>query len=215
MPLNKLFNIRDFSGGLNTAFEEWQLDASEMPFIQNMVFDKKGSIKSFYGYRASGASVGSEILGLFPLYLSSQSYLVRMYGSAVEYTTDPLAASVSWTNIETFNGISLVASGYRWLASGSGTNNYYLDLSGGGNPNIEQPDTLLENGVAMSSGTLGALTAGQWAYGDSDSLGYNTIYVRLTGSTDPDTKASGYLSARYNDSSRFDAVQYDDKLLVS
>jgi len=45
----------------------------------------------------------------------------------------------------------------------------------------------------LTAGTVGSLTAGTWDYGDNDSLGYNTIYVRLTDSTDPDTKAVEWL----------------------
>jgi hypothetical protein len=49
------------------------------------------------------------------------------------------------------------------------------------------------NGVAATKGTTGSLAAGTWGYGDVDSLGYNTIYLRLAGGTDPDLQAAGYV----------------------
>ena len=100
------------------------------------------------------------------------------------------------------NGDDIVLSGtYKWTASGSGTAEYYLELNAGGDPGLSQPSALYEDvGAAntiMVSGTLGSLTASQWGYGDNDSLGYSTVYVRLVDDTDPDTKSNGYLEAGY------------------
>ena len=49
----------------------------------------------------------------------------------------------------------------------------------------------------MTGGTIGSLAAGAWDWGDNDTLGFNTVYVRLTDGVDPDTKTTGYLSAAY------------------
>jgi hypothetical protein len=49
------------------------------------------------------------------------------------------------------------------------------------------------NGVAATKGTAGALAAGEWGYADLDGDGFNTIYVRLSDGTDPDTKTAGYI----------------------
>lgn len=101
-------------------------------------------------------------------------------------------SDTAWTTITNWAPISLRNSTYRWLASGSGTSNYYLDLSAGGNPGISTPGTtsgaITGNDLAFTSGTGGALTASQFAFGDFDTLGYSTIYIRLADSTDPDTK---------------------------
>ena len=89
---------------------------------------------------------------------------------------------------------NLVASGtFKWSASGSGTSEYYLELAAGGTPGIMEVLNLFENSVEISEGTLGSLSAGEWGWGDNDTLGYSTLYVRLTDSVDPDTKADGYL----------------------
>lgn len=96
---------------------------------------------------------------------------------------------------------SVVNSSFQWTASGSGTNEYYLEVSGGGDPSISTPVAVVENGSNMTEGTVGSLTAGQYDYGDNDTLGYSTIYVRLTDNTDPDSKTDGYIN--YSTSSVF------------
>jgi len=49
----------------------------------------------------------------------------------------------------------------------------------------------------MVLGTLGSLAAGEYGYGDNDSLGYQTMYVRLTATGDPDSQAADFVEARY------------------
>jgi hypothetical protein len=92
----------------------------------------------------------------------------------------------------------LVKSGvFKWTLSGSGTSEYYLELDAGGDPDLLETSYLLENSSKMTAGTVGSLSAGEWDYGDNDTLGYNTFYVRLTDSTDPDTKADGYVQTPF------------------
>jgi hypothetical protein len=87
-----------------------------------------------------------------------------------------------------------VAATYQWTASGSGTDEYYLEANGGGDPSIPvEPLDILENSAAMSAGTVGSLATGEWDWGDNDTLGFDTIYVRLSDGTDPDSKADDYV----------------------
>jgi hypothetical protein len=106
-------------------------------------------------------------------------------------------SDTTWTTITNWAGISLRNSTYRWLLSGSGTANYYLDLAGGGNPGISTPGStsgaITGNDLAFASGTAGSLAVSQFGYGDADALGYSTIYVRLADGTDPDTKSLDYV----------------------
>ena len=93
--------------------------------------------------------------------------------------------------------ISIRDAIYKWTLSGSGTSEYYLEASGGGNPNINEPDDVAENDSRMTEATVGSLAVGAWDWGDNDTLGYNTVYVRLSDSTDPDGKAANYVEACY------------------
>lgn len=83
-------------------------------------------------------------------------------------------------------------SGYKWTASGAGTNEYYCELAAGGDPSLSEPDNVHMDGVKIDEGTLGALADHEWAYGDNDSLGYDTMYIR-DDSGDPDTEETAIL----------------------
>lgn len=55
-----------------------------------------------------------------------------------------------------------------------------------GNPNVVDTDLVMVGGTRWLEGTIGSLADHEWAYGDNDSLGYSTIYLR-DNSGDPDT----------------------------
>lgn len=100
-----------------------------------------------------------------------------------------------WSYHLNWQPINARSSTHAWTQSGSGTNEYYLRTAAGGNPGIPAiPSAVKGNGLAFASGTLGALTASQFAYGDNDSLGYSTLYVRLADGADPDSKADGWVT---------------------
>jgi len=70
--------------------------------------------------------------------------------------------------------------------SGSGNGEYYLEAAAGGNPSITEPKQVFIDGVRMTLGTAGSLGDHEWDWGDNDSLGYSTLYVR-DDTGDPDT----------------------------
>ncbi len=118
------------------------------------------------------------------------------------------SVTISFSGSPTFTGLTIsgltlphvgIRNGsYEWTLSGSGTSEYYLTLSGGGDPGFAyKPDGVLENSVFIPEGTIGALTAGHWTYGSNDGLGFNTVYIRLTDSSDPDSKALNYVEYAY------------------
>jgi len=49
----------------------------------------------------------------------------------------------------------------------------------------------------MTEGAVGVLQLGEWAFANNDSLGFGTIYVRLSDDTDPDSKDLGYVQSDY------------------
>ena len=110
-----------------------------------------------------------------------------------EGATLTLTGSTSLTE----TNVSAINPGVKWLASAHGTNEYYCVTLTGGDPKIVAPSAVYEDSATMTGGTCGTLAAGTYGYGDNDTLGFNTLYVRLTDSTDPDTKTSGYVSMDY------------------
>ena len=76
---------------------------------------------------------------------------------------------------------------YQWTASGSGTNEYYCEAYGGGDPSLTEGDLLFLDGALLAEGeTIGLLADHEWIWGNNDTLGYNTFYFAdATG--DPDS----------------------------
>ncbi len=69
---------------------------------------------------------------------------------------------------------------YGWFESTNGFDEFYCTFPDGSDPSIIEPSQFFEQSVRMTSGTVGSLARGEWAFADNDSLGFNTIYVRLT-----------------------------------
>lgn len=95
---------------------------------------------------------------------------------------------------------SLRDSRYAWTASVSGTAEYYVRTAANADPGFvaTPPSTngVYLNGTSATKGTLGSLAAGTWGFGDNDTLGYPTVYVRTSGGVDPDTLAADYVQFR-------------------
>lgn len=104
----------------------------------------------------------------------------------------PVAGTVSATSVTDLSS----GGSYAWELSGSGTDEYYLTANGGGQPPLSnQPSQLRKDGSNLPTGTVGSLSEDEWAWADNDSLGFNTIYVRVTGGTDPDALSPGAIEA--------------------
>ncbi len=107
-----------------------------------------------------------------------------------------LYSSLATTPATSFDILADSGATYSWTASGSGTNEYFVRLTAGtANPHIGTPVSVLINNVTATQGSLGSLAVTTWGYGDNDSLGYSTVYVRLTDGTDPDSKTTGWVQA--------------------
>ncbi len=95
------------------------------------------------------------------------------------------------------DAVNYRSSAYQWTVSANGTDEYYCEASGSGDPGIKtEPLGVLLDDTFASEGTLGSLAAGEWCWGDNDSLNYDTIYVRLNGAGPaPDGEVVGYVKA--------------------
>ncbi len=83
--------------------------------------------------------------------------------------------------------------GDDWEAGGGGTDEYYYT---GDNIPAEAPDRVAFDGDLAVQGAVGSLAAGTWGWGDGDTLGSDTFYVRLSDGADPDTKDAGFIKYR-------------------
>jgi len=76
---------------------------------------------------------------------------------------------------------------YEWILSDSGTTVYYIQLTGGGDPSIDDPGQVWVDTTACVSDTLlGDMDVNDFDYCDKDGLGFSTVYLKLD-SGDPDT----------------------------
>lgn len=83
-----------------------------------------------------------------------------------------------------------------WVQSAANANEYYLTFTGRSQVWLFQPNVVEHNGTLLTAGTVGALTAGQFAWADNDTLGYSTVYVRLVADAVPSGQS---VWALYND----------------
>lgn len=91
-----------------------------------------------------------------------------------------------WCEYE-FYRHDLTSSAYKWTASGTKENAYYLELAAGGDPGFNaQPDFITMDGAVLTEGTPASLADHEWDYTDNDLLGYDTVYI-CDASGNPDT----------------------------
>ena len=93
-------------------------------------------------------------------------------------------------------GLKIVSSKYLWQKSKSGVNEWYVTRADGSNPGLVKPESAVVSGYYMVAsatdtervrGTVGSLRfINQYGYGDNDSLGFSTVYVRTSGSAPTD-----------------------------
>jgi len=107
--------------------------------------------------------------------------------------------NLNYDSDATWQPISIRNALFSWTASGSGTGEYYLRTAGGADPSgvltgLVEPANVQANGTALTAGTAGSLAASSWDWADNDTLGYSTIYVRLSDDADPDSKTDGFVT---------------------
>ena len=77
----------------------------------------------------------------------------------------------------------LYASKYKWTEGGT-SDEWYITLTDGSDPSISSPVIVEVDGYTYTEGTLDSLVADEWDYGDSDTLGFSTIYIYSTSTPD-------------------------------
>ncbi len=93
---------------------------------------------------------------------------------------------------------------WAWTVSPADADEFYLtEVLGPGDINLPVPTAVTEvigtTDTAMTNAAPGALTAGDWGYGDNDTLGFDTVYVFLTATGDPDSQSAGHVKVQNGD----------------
>jgi hypothetical protein len=112
------------------------------------------------------------------IYPNGSYYSLANYGfisanAFVYYTANGGISGATHPTWSTTNNATCNDNGITWLAVGSNGNKLYR--------------------FTLSGMRLGLLQPGTWTYGDNDSLGFSTIYIKLTGGSNPQSQADGYI----------------------
>ena len=138
------------------------------------------------------ASVGPIASGSWEIQGSPVGDLLPSIGGPVGAITTLTSTGTTDTIVNLMNSVIvdlLEDPNNHWIASGSGTNEYYI-VNTAPFYSATKPVQVFEDDIEISEGTAGSLAIGEWDFGDNDTLGYSTVYIRLTDETDPDSKAS-------------------------
>ena len=119
----------------------------------------------------------------FDLKVRTEYFSPKIHQDSIIVSSPPVAPLLT----------SLRTAALKWLLSVAGAGIYYVQLVGNGSASLADPTSVLENGVEMNRKLTAALSAGEFYYGDADNLGFNTVYVNLSDSSDPDSKALDYV----------------------
>lgn len=160
-----------------TDFAKTQVGAR---LLENCVVRTAGGFSNRPGTTFTDESAGGDGVLIPFKYSATQEYVLLFTDYAMRVVKDDGLVLRSLRN-----------TSYRWVASAGGTNEYYLQTAAGANPSLPVVGNseFFISGAIAAKGTLGALAAGQWGYGNNDALGYSTFYVRLNPGADPDTLA--------------------------
>lgn len=124
------------------------------------------------------------------------TYVVR-FDMALSRNVNPLAEQHALPDIrlKVLGRLTSIVEStiYKWTQSVANGNEYHVELLAGGDPGLTEPTKVFFNQTIGTEGTMGSLAVEGWDYGDNDTLGYDTVYVRLTGNVDPDTKANRWI----------------------
>ena len=148
------------------------------PFGLNEVSDGNG-------YSSGGQALANEVINM----LADDPKIMRFDADDVTWTA--LSKTMRHAVIYRRSPRKSLNDGASdwWSSSSSGTNEFYYnqgDVS-------TKPLAIYAGGKLLSEGTPGSLSPGQWGWGNNDSLGSNTIYVRLSDEVDPDSKTADYM----------------------
>lgn len=131
----------------------------------------------------------------FPFEFSvTQSYAILL-GGATRFFTKTAFLQTGGAPVVVQTDIRDVAV-YEWVLSGQGTDTWYVRAPGGGAPFVfcNAPAEVLENGNPVTKNEdLTDLSPGDWGWGDQDSLGFRTIYIRMNAGGNPNSQAANYI----------------------
>ena len=140
----------------------------------------------------SVVSVGTTAVALPDTNLSHRKEVViqNIHASNTLYIGSSLPEVITYNDFKQikmagYDGMGNTFYKLKWEPSAAGTNEWYaVDSSTLGDPSMTEPlriyGTTASGGAeaALTNGTVSSLNNLEWDWGDGDTLGYDTVYVR-------------------------------------
>lgn len=182
-----------------TDIDKWHNGARQM---SNWIIHPQGGTSNRGGTKFIGKVYDSTVVGRIKSFQfsSEQGYFFDLGDQTMRIIKDD---ALIWG---AGNGHDLVDTDkYVWFPSTDAANEWGLSRiasTSTGDDAISVPTSIFEDYLGVNTeltkndgagGGVGGLAAGEWDWGDNDSLGYDTVYVRLTDETDPDIHYQGFL----------------------
>jgi hypothetical protein len=118
-------------------------------------------------------------------------HLIRKIWNPVFTTIDLKYATIKIKDGATGSLVSVAGGAAEWTESTTTPGEWYYT----GAAMTSKPVYVELGGVDITpdEGTLGSLVENEWDWGDQDTLGSDTMYIKLPGDGDPDNLAANYL----------------------
>ena len=148
-------------------------------------------LEVFRGIKHGCTAVGTSVLQVPATNLSGRKGIIlqNKHATATVYVGGGIPYLIEGSSSETYTDPDHDQRKLKWILSANGTNEWYLATSTGGTPSLTQVRYLFYATVGGAetlgtNGTVSSLAAEHgWGWGDGDTLGWSTVYMRTNGST--------------------------------
>ncbi len=196
--LNGIFNLGNGGDVIKMSLIDsgWTPDIDSDEFFSDVAAAVRANEVTGTGYVPGGKTIASQATA------QDDSNDVGTFDFAnLTWSAATLTARYGVLWVPTLLSISDQAT-HKWTVSGAQAGEYFCELFGGGDPNFTEPQELDVLSVGAPIGTMGSLAAGEWDFGDNDANGFNSVYFRTAGTTDPDNEAADFVKTIIDATSR-------------
>ena len=143
------------------------------------------TLELFKGIQHRTVSVGTSVTALPPMDYRKGLYIQNKSSTATVYIGGGLPEIYVGRPSEMYG--KKHENSLQWKLSGAGTNEWYAVTTANGDPGLTETTYMYFTAVSGTEalGTMGTVSSlaaeGGWDWGNGDTLGFNTLYVRTNG----------------------------------
>lgn len=155
----------------------------------------RASIVAFNTTSQVTCDIIDDFASVGPIASQSWSLLGSPVGSVTPSIKSPVGAICTITSSDSSESFTNLLdhpfpANDNWLLSALGTTEYYLVNTAAFYSAVKPSAVYIDDVLIVEGLIIGTLGIIQWAWGDNDALGYDTIYIRLADGADPDIKST-------------------------